>query len=96
MAMQQAVISPRVALTLLIALWGFAGWLDQPPEDLPVVGVPQSELRSMNLRCVSADPQDKASQRGTARLLVALAPESSVPHDFDPSDAALLRCLVVN
>lgn len=36
--MHQPLISTRVALTLLVALWGFAGRLDQPLVDEPFIG----------------------------------------------------------
>lgn len=94
--MHQPLISTRVALTLIVALWGFAGWLDQPLDDEPTAAqaVPV-EVPGVHLRCVTAS-SDSASQRASRPLLVSFAPDSNVAVDFESDDAALLRRRIVN
>jgi len=94
---QQPLISPRVALTLVIALWGFAGWLDRPVQDLgaepePVV----SDVPSMQQRCVVATPETTATHRAQRRLRESLTFDANVSADLDSSHAALLRCRIDN
>lgn len=95
--MHQPLISTRVALTLIVALWGFAGWLDQPLVDEPTTAdeVP-AEVPGMHLRCVTASSDSAVSQRASRPVLVSFAPDSNVVVDFDSDDAALLRCRIVN
>jgi hypothetical protein len=95
--MHQPLISTRVALTLIVALWGFAGWLDQPLDDEPTAAqaVP-AEVPGMHLRCVTASSDYATSQRASRPLLVSFAPDSTTTVDFESEDAALLRCRIVN
>lgn len=95
--MHQPVIGARYALALIVALWGFVGWLDRPLEDEQPEGMPApAEAPSMHLRCVSASMDASSDQRALRPLLVSFAPDSPVAADFDLSDAALLRCRIVN
>ena len=99
--MHQPLISTRVALTLIVALWGFAEWLDLPPDDESIAVEPvPTEAPGMHLRCVtasaSASTAAATSQRASRPLLVSFAPDSNVAVDFDSGDAALLRCRIVN
>jgi hypothetical protein len=95
--MQQPLISTRVALTLIVALWGFAGWLDQPLDGDPTaVEAAPAEAPGMHLRCVTASTESATSQRASRPLLVSFAPDSNTTVDFESEDAALLRCHIVN
>jgi hypothetical protein len=95
--MHQPLISTRFALTLVVALWGFAGWIDQPLDDEPIaVEAMPAEAAGMHLRCATASPESATSQRASRPLLVSFAPDSNAAVDFESEDAALLRCRTVN
>lgn len=93
--MHQPLISTRVALTLLVALWGFAGRLDQPLVDEPFIGEEgPAEVPRMHLRCVTASSD--SAQHASRPVMVSFAPDSLVVVDAEFDDAALLRCRIVN
>jgi hypothetical protein len=95
--MHQPLIGTRVALTLIVALWGFAGWLDQPLDEEPIAVEPvPTKAPGIHLRCVTASTEAATSQRSSRPLLVSFAPDSNIAVDFDSEDAALLRCRTVN
>ena len=95
--MHQPLISTRVALTLIVALWGVVGWLDQPLDDEPFAVEPvPTETPATHLRCVATSTDAATSRRASRSLLVSSSPDTKVAVDFDSEDAALLRCRTVN
>lgn len=95
--MHQPLISTRVALTLIVAMWGIGTWLDQPHDDEPdAAAAVHAEAPAMHLRCVTASSESTTSQSASRPLLVSFAPDSDVAVDFESEDTALLRCRIVN
>ena len=95
--MHQPLISTRVALTLIVALCGVAGWLDQPLDGETASAEPVPiEVPSMHLRCVSASTEAPNTPRAARPLLVSFAPDLRVAADLYSPDSTLLRCRIIN
>lgn len=92
--MTQSEINPGLAVIVIVALWGLAGWLDQPMQSPAAVATGNEHLQTSGsaLRsCVAWEAHDGPRGFGPSPVAYTIGPGGTDVFDADTS-AARHRC----
>lgn len=96
--MAQSEINPSLALILIVALWGLAGWLDQPTQvqAKDTAGAENLQAsRSVYRSCIAWEAHDGTRGFGPSPVAYTIGPGGTEVFDADTS-AARHRCPTQN